>query len=426
MAQKREELTKAIMDGLWKLRDACDRRGKGGLFDLHRFSEDSICLLLNAMLDAKFENKNLIRVNFEAIDLSDEGRSECVQITTENSKAKVQHTLDMFVKKGLHLKYKTLKVLVIGEKKTNYALTIPSGVKFAPDTDIIDLHELLKVGGTLRVPTLRRMLAIINEELGVDDVDAPPKLDISICQADASRPSLSELSVEWNKAPTSSVDALKAYKSEHGLEPLKPSALDKIAVFVGKEGSGPRKVAEYNRELDAHLTDYREWLMYCDVVKGSFPISVWLTNDGGECEDLSIELTFPPGCVVLDDENLMVLEVPTAPSAPNRPPTSSANFIRFSDPIRRSSVPLKDVSQIEKAIKDADNSELQTILITVERMRAGERKRLALKRLVVSGKGKWPLKVGCRIVASGAKAVKTVKKITTKKDKKKTKKAEDE
>ena len=84
------------------------------LYDIDIHAESFFCELLNLNLGYKLENLNHYQNNFDSIDLGDKENRISVQITSQNTRTKVQGTLDKFIKNGHENEYDRLIVLIIG------------------------------------------------------------------------------------------------------------------------------------------------------------------------------------------------------------------------------------------------------------------------------------------------------------------------
>lgn len=192
MVFKREDALKSITDGLAWIAKSCELRGLLRLFDNNVLSHHFFCRLLNGLYGLKLEVMDRIQGNHPAIDLGDAEQRVAYQITTEKAGAKVQHTLDMFVKHGLQRKFDTLRILVIGERQDRYTtLKIPQEIVFDQDKDIIDLTGLLKDAETLSTPLLEKVALVFDEELDLTELASsralgmPPAGDFDPAQFNA-------------------------------------------------------------------------------------------------------------------------------------------------------------------------------------------------------------------------------------------------
>lgn len=166
MVFKREDALKSITDGLAWIAASCETRGLLHLFDSNTLAHHFFCRLLNELYGLKLEVMDRIVANFPAIDLGDAENRRAYQITTEKSGPKVQQTLDTFVRHGLQARFDKLQVLVIGKKQARYtALTIPQGISFDPEEDILDHSNLVADTEALPTLSLQEVAHVFDEEL---------------------------------------------------------------------------------------------------------------------------------------------------------------------------------------------------------------------------------------------------------------------
>lgn len=112
--------------------------------DIH--AESFFCELLNLIFEYKLENLNHFQKNYDSIDLGDKKNRISVQITAQNTRAKVQETLDRFIKNGHENEYDRVIILIIGTKP-NFRTPFNTGGKFCFDTntDVWDTKTLIKI-----------------------------------------------------------------------------------------------------------------------------------------------------------------------------------------------------------------------------------------------------------------------------------------
>ena len=82
-------------------------------FDENKEAEYFFCKPLSLLFDADVTNANSERRNFPGIDLADKKKGICFQITSTNTKKKVQHTLDEFLEHKLDEEFDRLIVLIV-------------------------------------------------------------------------------------------------------------------------------------------------------------------------------------------------------------------------------------------------------------------------------------------------------------------------
>ena len=85
-------------------------------FDEHKEAEYFFCKPLSLLFDANVTNINSERRNFPGIDLADRNKRISFQITSTNTKQKVQHTLNEFLDNDLDKDFDRVIVLIVGDK----------------------------------------------------------------------------------------------------------------------------------------------------------------------------------------------------------------------------------------------------------------------------------------------------------------------
>jgi hypothetical protein len=182
MVLKKEQPFKTIIDGLSSLRTACAGRGKQGLFDLHILAESFFCPFLNEVYGL---NLKVLKTGQPGIDLGDPKTGIAFQITSDDSKAKIQDTLTTYSAKKLFATYPSLKILIIGERRPVYTITVPKGVKFDQATDILDVHLLgaeIKPMGAARIGRLADIVSaeIVSPDVQAKGTKAADRLEVSL------------------------------------------------------------------------------------------------------------------------------------------------------------------------------------------------------------------------------------------------------
>ena len=118
---------------------------KSGRTDFNKDCEDLVCELLNLIFDLGLVNKNRISTNYPSIDLGDDHRRICYQISSTNDRKKIQSTIQKFCNHRLHTQYDTLRfLLLVRKKKYRTTFNIPCAVQFNMVSDILDLEDLVQ------------------------------------------------------------------------------------------------------------------------------------------------------------------------------------------------------------------------------------------------------------------------------------------
>lgn len=114
-----------------------------GLRDVNTISEHFFAGLLSKIFDSEFENMNLIKVNFPAIDLGDTNKKVCYQVTYTNERTKLNETLQKFVEHKLYNTFEELNILILSDKKNYQPFNHVTGINFDPKKNIIDISSLM-------------------------------------------------------------------------------------------------------------------------------------------------------------------------------------------------------------------------------------------------------------------------------------------
>lgn len=137
-----------------------------GFTDINAISEDFYAKLLDVIFSTKLENLNLKKLNFPAIDLGDDEERLCFQVTSTNSKAKVEKTLDRFSKYKLYKQYDRLQIAVISVKKSipKTPLKIPEHVVFDVSNDLLCVPDLIRKIQGLNLHKQLKILSLFQSE----------------------------------------------------------------------------------------------------------------------------------------------------------------------------------------------------------------------------------------------------------------------
>lgn len=142
---KREIYIKNIADGLAVFSKSIEFRGKIQLNDLNKIAETFVAELLNIKNGWQLKNLNSNNGNFPAIDLGDNSNRICIQVTSDKSKGKISHTLDLADKHQHYLNFDQFIIFILGTKQKSYSkLTVPTSIIFDSKKDIWDWTDIIK------------------------------------------------------------------------------------------------------------------------------------------------------------------------------------------------------------------------------------------------------------------------------------------
>lgn len=115
------------------------------LLDTNILSEDVFKNILNIIYGWNLQNANTVEQNIKAIDLVDDDAKILVQVSSDNSKTKVQSSLSKIELprySGYSFKFVCISKDVTHLKKSS--IDVPAGIFFDADTDCYDVKRLLR------------------------------------------------------------------------------------------------------------------------------------------------------------------------------------------------------------------------------------------------------------------------------------------
>lgn len=141
--------------------------GKLNMLSLHMHSENFYLHLFNILYDSNLENLNQYLQNVEAIDLVDHDNKIVIQVSSTNTKKKVESTL----LKKIMIQYSnyTFKFISIAHDASNLRkkdFVNPHGITFDPSTDIYDTTSILNKILSFDIDRQKTVYENIKKELG--------------------------------------------------------------------------------------------------------------------------------------------------------------------------------------------------------------------------------------------------------------------
>lgn len=165
----RQSLFNYIEERLVVLAHRVEARGKLNILDLHLHSENFYRDFLNLLYGWKLENLNKVNQNVEAIDLIDNANKIVIQVSSTNTKQKIESALgkpSMAKYKGWSFKFVSIARSATYLRTKTFAN--PHSLNFLPTTDIIDIDSLLPEVFASKTDKLQEIETFIRKELGDD------------------------------------------------------------------------------------------------------------------------------------------------------------------------------------------------------------------------------------------------------------------
>ncbi|KQO18049.1 ABC-three component system protein [Paenibacillus sp. Leaf72] len=142
--------------------------GKLNILNLNIHAEFFYRDFCRSMFDMQLENANILDQNAEAIDLIDQVNKTIIQVSSTDTKAKINTTLSKDILKEYKQKGYTLKFLFFSDasKLKNNKFTNKHNISFNPKVDIIDKGSLLKAVLEAGIDKQRDIYELVAAELG--------------------------------------------------------------------------------------------------------------------------------------------------------------------------------------------------------------------------------------------------------------------
>ncbi len=142
-----EKQIKRCSELLYKLCDDVQRLNSLNYYDIDISSEGFFIHLLNIIFNWNLKNENFTAKNVAAIDLADKENRIAIQVTSNDSAAKIRKTLKCYREKKLYEQYDRLIIIVI-KKRKQYTAEFDSAVQdqfdFDKGKDIFTIDKLIQ------------------------------------------------------------------------------------------------------------------------------------------------------------------------------------------------------------------------------------------------------------------------------------------
>ena len=161
-----KRLTGIIISRLSYLSSEVRLSGSMNLHDSNVLLEDVFKEILNITYGLELQNANLIKQNIKAIDLIDCSSKTIIQVSSDNSKTKVQTSLDKIELpkyEGYTFKFVCISKEVSHLKK--YHFNVPEGISFNAETDCYDDKRILRDILAKDIDTIRKLASYLEESI---------------------------------------------------------------------------------------------------------------------------------------------------------------------------------------------------------------------------------------------------------------------
>ena len=162
----KEELQKKICDFLGILRYSVEHRGAIGLLDQNFIAQSFIAKFLNIIYGYDLINLDRDGHKYPAIDLGDSYRKVAFQVTATKTPTKIEETIKIFIRHKQYENFRYVKFLILGKKQKKYSQVFQTDnlFEFDPQTDILDIKDIVCKVPSLSLEKLQRLSYLIDSE----------------------------------------------------------------------------------------------------------------------------------------------------------------------------------------------------------------------------------------------------------------------
>lgn len=176
---KREHLFSYVEEKLSVLAFRIERRGKLNILDLHLHSENFYRDFFNLLFGWKLVNLNEVNQNVEAIDLIDRENKIIIQVSSTNTKQKIDNALKKpSMAEYVGWSFKFISIARSADNLKDITFNNKFGLLFNPREDIYDIDALLHKIWGLTTERLQIVADFIKSELGNDAFTATLESDL--------------------------------------------------------------------------------------------------------------------------------------------------------------------------------------------------------------------------------------------------------
>jgi len=161
-----KRLTGIITSRLSYLSSEIRLNGSINLLDSNVLSEDIFKTILNIVYGLNLHNANLDKQNNKAIDLVDDAAKVFIQVSSDNSKTKVQKSLDKIEVpqyNDYNFKFVCISKGVSHLKK--FSFTVPTEISFEAETDSYDYKRILRDVLAKDIDTIRKLASYLEKSI---------------------------------------------------------------------------------------------------------------------------------------------------------------------------------------------------------------------------------------------------------------------
>lgn len=156
-----------IDEKLHTLANRITRNGKLNMLSLHMHSENFYLHLFNLLYDYNLGNLNQSLQNVEGIDLADHTNKIVIQVSSTNTKQKIESALEKkIIQKYSNYTFKFISIAKDASNLRKNTFINPHSISFNPPKDIYDITSILSEILSSNIDKQKEIYRFIQKELG--------------------------------------------------------------------------------------------------------------------------------------------------------------------------------------------------------------------------------------------------------------------
>ena len=163
----RENIFKEIENYLTFIQLKLKNRNSLNLQDINIMAEDFFKDLFNIIFGYNLKNINQSTQNAPSIDLYDDENKIAIQVTSDNSREKINKTIELFINNKLYQKYKLMFIII--NDRLNYQKNFDTKglFDFNQKEDIIFIINLLNIIKSKELNKQKEILEFLQNEISI-------------------------------------------------------------------------------------------------------------------------------------------------------------------------------------------------------------------------------------------------------------------
>ena len=140
------------------------------MYDINLHCENFYMHLLNLVFGWNLKNANIINRNEPAVDLIYDAEKLVIQVSSTNTRDKVQHSLNKLGQKYKGFRFKFVSIAKPAENLRNLQFSLQKGldITFDPEKDIYDIDSILGEVLSMKAEEQKKVYELVKSELHFD------------------------------------------------------------------------------------------------------------------------------------------------------------------------------------------------------------------------------------------------------------------